>query len=329
MTRRGQRGSWQSRLLNAVLRLQRVDLRHEGHIRALRGRVERLDQWRGRLLAPCLRFRRVVLGGVPADRVQPGRGPGRRHLLYLHGGAFCFHSPWLYRGLVMDLCRRSGTVGLIPDYRLAPEHPFPAALEDSLACYRALLAQGVEPGDIVLGGDSAGGQLALALLIRARDEGLPLPACAVLVSTGGDWTLSGASFGDNAASDAMFRMESLMFLREIYLRGQPADDPLASPMFADLSGLPPLYLVASQDELMRDVSVGIASRARQAGGSAELRLWNDQCHAFPLFAFLPESARARAEIAAFIRRHLPRSTGATQAAGRLDQAPAYSFMQQV
>jgi len=305
------RSSWQSLLLNQLLRLQRVDLRHTGHIRALRRRVLALDAQRGRRLASRIRQRPCTLGDVPADYVQADASPNPRCLLYLHGGAFCIHSPWLYLALVADLCHRIGMDGVIPDYRLAPEHPFPAGLQDCLASYRALLAQGVAAHDIVVAGDSAGGQLALSMLALAAAEGLPMPSCAVLISTGGDWTLSGVSFAANIRRDVMFRMESLLFLREIYLGATAPDDPLASPLFGHFEGLPPLYLVASRDELMRDISIGITDKARAAGGTAELRLWDGVCHAFPLFGVLPESQQARADIASFVRHHLGRVAAAS------------------
>lgn len=305
-------GSWQCHTLNALLRMRRSHLESVDDLLHLRSRVSRLDRWRGCSVVNTISFERRMMNGVPVDHLKPRLRPSRGRLLYLHGGAFCFHSPWHYRRLVMDFCRKLDVHGLLPDYRLAPEHPFPAALDDCFSCYRELLNEGVSPEDIVLAGDSAGGQLALGVMLKVREAGLPQPSCAVLISTGGDWTLGGGSFIENAKRDAMFRVENLRFLRSVYLRDVPPDSPLASPLFADLHGLPPLYLVASRHEMMRDVSVAIAAKVNAAGGLAELRLWNHVCHAFPLSNFLPEAASARADIVSFIESQIRRPQEATR-----------------
>jgi epsilon-lactone hydrolase len=298
--------SWQSQLLNQILRMQRVNLQHRGHVQTLRRRVKRLDDWHGRWLSRQIHHESVCLDGVSTDLIK-GHADGTHHLLYLHGGAFCMHSPWLYRGFVAELCRELGCAGWIPNYRLAPEHPFPAGLQDCLAAYRSLLHSGIAPARIVLAGDSAGGQLALSMLALAAWEGLSMPSCVALISTGGDWTLSGPSFTANAHRDAMFEVKTLSYLREIYLDETDPADPFASPVHARFKDFPPVHLVASRDELMRDISQSLANRIRAAGGTAELRLWDGMCHAFPLFSFLPESRRARGEIVSFIRRHIGRA----------------------
>lgn len=298
--------SWQSQLLNQILRMQRVHLQHSGHLQTLRRRVKRLDDWRGRRLSRRIRHEAVCLDGVSVDLIT-SHADGSYHLLYLHGGAFCMHSPWLYRGFVADLCRELGCEGWIPNYRLAPEHPFPAGLQDCLTAYRSLLHSGIAPERIVLAADSAGGQLALSMLALANWEGLSMPSCVALISTGGDWTLSAPSFKANARRDAMFEVTTLNYLRDIYLAETDPADPFASPIHARFRDFPPMHLVASRDELMRDISQSLANSVRAAGGTAELRLWDGMCHAFPLFSFLPESRRARQEMVRFIRRHMGRA----------------------
>lgn len=294
--------SWQSRLLNLSLRLHRRIPQTVAEVQTLRRAALRADRRRG-LRDDRPPMHRLQWGKVPVDRVVDSRTETGNILLYLHGGGYCFHSPWFYGSFVHDLCQQIGASGVMPDYRLAPEHPHPAGLQDCFDCYRELLDRGYPPDRIALAGDSAGGGLVLAVLAMARERGLPMPACAVLLSTSGDWSMSVDSFHRNAERDSMLDIGAIEILKKFYLNGVAADDPLASPLLGSFEGFPPLYLTASTDELLCDISSSVVVRARASGVSAELGLWDGLCHVFPLFSFLPEAQVARKNIAAFINRH--------------------------
>jgi acetyl esterase/lipase len=295
--------SWQCLLLNWILRLRRKPLVRTGQIAALRQMTAKLDRRIERRLAGRLTMRRVELADIEGDWIPLGPRSTTRVLLYLHGGAYCLRSPWLYRDVAAQLARMVGADAFIPDYRLAPEHPHPAAVNDCFAAYRYLLDRGYAPHNIAVVGDSAGGALALSLLLLCRTNGLPQPACAALMSPGGDWTLSAASFFENADRDVMFRLQSMLFLRKLVLVNTPADDATASPVHQNFDGFPPLHLVAAEREMMRDIAVLAAERAHAAGVEHDLRIWRHPCHAFPLLGFLPEAQSARRDIASFINRH--------------------------
>ena len=196
----------------------------------------------------------VVAGGVPAEWIVPQGIPTAGVILYLHGGSFTSGSIASHRTLAGNVALASSARSLLIDYRLAPEHPFPAGLEDAAAAYEWLLSQGIAPGQIVLAGDSAGGNLTLALLVRLRDNRRPLPAAAVCMSPNPDLTYSGELWVFNAKKDVMIQERKERQAVEIYLRGADPRNPLASPSFADLRGLPPLLLqVGSYEVLQSDV----------------------------------------------------------------------------
>ena len=207
--------------------------------------------------------RRTTLGGRPALELTPTAvtSPGPGHLLYLHGGGYVIGSPDTHAGLVGELARRAGLRTTSVDYRLAPEHPFPAAVEDGLAAYRELLATGTDPRDLVVAGDSAGGGLALATLLAARDAGLPQPAAAVVFSPWVDLTVSGASIRTKADADPIFTEADIRAYADLYIGTGDRSQPLASPLFADLTGLPPLLIQVGANELLLDDAVRLAGRA--------------------------------------------------------------------
>jgi acetyl esterase/lipase len=249
---------------------------------------------------PC---RRAALGGLPCEWAEP---PGARDgvLLCLHGGGLVVGSPATERWLTTRLARDTSCRVAAPVYRLAPEHPYPAALDDAVAAYEGLLAAGVAPGRIVLAGASAGGGLVLALLLRLRDAGRPLPAGAALLSP---WTdLSGQS-------ESLATNDGLDYLERWYLpicAGRYAADdglrhPYVSPVFGDLAGLPPLLVQVGGVEVIRDDGVRAAAVARAAGVSVRLTVWPDEVHVWHQLAGLHEPAdRALAEVAAFVRERL-------------------------
>lgn len=251
-------------------------------------------------------------GGLPALWAGvAGRG-GAGVLLFLHGGAYVVGSPRTHRALAARLAAAAGLTALLPHYRRAPEHPFPTAVEDALAAYRTLLARGYPPGRIVLAGDSAGGGLALALLAILAAEGLPAPAGLVAFSPQTDLTLSGPSWQENAARDAILPAERGAEIRDMYLQGADPTDPRASPLFADWPvPPPPVLLFAAETEILRDDAVRMAARLRAAGGQAALRLAGDLPHVWPMqHRWLPEARATLAEAGAWVARVLHGETGA-------------------
>lgn len=230
-----------------------------------------------------------------------------RTVIYMHGGAYCFGSLASHRPATGYLARqvakhaKDGTGRVLSlAYRLAPEHPFPAPVEDALAWYRALLEQGTPPEQIVLAGDSAGGGLALACALAARAHQLPLPAAVVMFSPWLDLTCSGPSLKTKAFSEAMLPARLPAQAAAIYLNGHDAHDPLASPLFADLAGLPPLLTYASHAEILMSDATRLHDRAQAAGATSELHLAHTLPHAWPVMLGLPEARDTLRHVAQFI-----------------------------
>lgn len=271
----------------------------------LRGR-ERVEALASLARLPEARYalRRRELAGRPAQELAPRDTPAGAPLIYFfHGGGYTFCSPQTHTTLVARLCRAAGARALSLDYRLAPEHPFPAALDDALAGYRRLLAEGQQPDRLVLCGDSAGGGLALALLQALRDEGLPLPAGAALLSPWVDLAADDPSLQKNAPTDYLGSPGSLRRTARLYLGQTPADHPLASPLHGELAGLPPLLLHAGGAEMIRDQVVRLARRAEDAGVDVELSVFPEMIHVFHSFADLfPTGREGIAGVGAFVQR---------------------------
>jgi acetyl esterase/lipase len=290
-------------MLNALLRMT-VKPRWRPGLQAgeIRRRASLTDRRFGRG-GPAVPGEEVTLAGRPARWFgAPELATRRGTLLYLHGGAWVMHLPALYGRFAAELCVATGLRVLLVDYRLAPEHPYPAATDDCLAAYRALVEPGHTPAAVA--GDSAGGSLALVTLMRARDAGLPLPACAVLLSPSTDLTISGASAHYNAEADPMFSPAAGDLLPDLYCPGQPRHHPWLSPLFGAWQGLPPLYFVAGSTEMLLDDSIRAQDRAVQAGVEARIEVWPEVPHVFPLFDFLPEARQARRRMVEFIERHV-------------------------
>ncbi|MFL9951384.1 alpha/beta hydrolase [Paraburkholderia agricolaris] len=229
--------------------------------------------------------------------------PTQPTVLYCHGGGYYFCSPRTHRSLVFGLATRANAPVFSLDYRLAPEHPFPAALDDATAAYRQLVADGTPPESIVISGDSAGGGLALATLVALRDAGDPLPAGGLLFSPWTDLAAAGASIRNNDGLDPMFSGPAIARAAQVYLGGTPATHPYASPVYADLRGLPPLFIMAGSTEVLLDDSQRVADNARAAGVDCEFEVWKKMPHVWPLFTpFIPEGGRALDRAAAFVRR---------------------------
>jgi acetyl esterase/lipase len=241
----------------------------------------------------------VLAGGVSAEwEVVPDTNPNRV-LLFIHGGGYIMGSPNFMRLLGVKLGRATRARVLSVDYRLAPEFPFPAGLDDCLAVYRWLLREGTAPGDIVLAGDSAGGCLALMTLLRARDAGLPMPAGAIGLSPATDLAATGASYLENGPTDPVLADLGFFWWLEAYLGGIEARSPSVSPLYADLAGLPPILIQASTSEMLLDDARMFHQRARDAGVDALLQTWNDTIHVFHQFD-LPESVDALSRIGAWV-----------------------------
>ncbi len=225
-----------------------------------------------------------------------------RTVLYLHGGGYFSCSVRTHRPVCAQIARRAKAQVFSVEYRLAPEHPFPAGIEDAVAAYAQVLASGVAPANLVIAGDSAGGGLALACLLAARSRGLPMPAGVVLFSPWTDLTLSGESMRTQARHDVMFRPEHFPAVVSAYLGAHPAKDPLASPLFADLSGLPQMMIWASENEILNSDATRLHAAAKAAGVASELHTVAGLPHVWPIMVRLPESKRALGEVARFMER---------------------------
>jgi epsilon-lactone hydrolase len=250
-------------------------------------------------------FEPVDAGGLPAEWVT---APGARRenvILYLHGGGYVIGSIKTHRELAARLSRAAAARVLLIEYRLAPEHPHPAAVEDATAAYRWLLGIGVAPSRMVIGGDSAGGGLTVATLVALRDAGQPLPAAGVCLSPWVDLEGVGESMATKAAVDPMVQRDPLRKMAAMYLAGQDPRTPLAAPLYADLSGLPPLLIQVGTAETLLDDSIRLAERARKAGVAVSLETWEDMIHVWQAFAsLLPEGQQAIERIAAFIKTRI-------------------------
>jgi epsilon-lactone hydrolase len=247
----------------------------------------------------------VIAPARPAEWLRPSGVRTDAAVLYLHGGGYVIGSPRSHRHLAAAIARAAGTAALLVDYRLAPEHPFPAALDDALAAYQWLLGRGLVPGRIVVAGDSAGGGLTVATLLAARDRSLPLPAAGVCISPWVDLTCSGATYATKAAVDPIVTRQSVSMMAEAYTgRGDPKA-PLVSPLYADLRGLPPLLVHVGSDEVLLDDALGLADRARTAGVDVTLEEWPAMIHVWHWFLpMLAEAERAVGVIGRFARARI-------------------------
>ena len=297
------RASWQAQLAALVVR-RRVrpalaDMRNIAAVRAAFGRP--LSAAKG------VRYTAATAGGVPGEWVEaehPGSGP-LTTLLYLHGGGFVGCSPQTHRPLTAAFALLGFRV-FVPDYRLAPENPFPAAPTDVLAVYRALRAQ-VPEQRMVVAGDSAGGNLALGLTLTLRDAGEALPAALALFSPALDLLGSSPSMRLNAERDAMFNPDQLPHLAEAYLAGADPTQPLASPLFGDMTGLPPMLVHVGESEVLRDDAVRLAQKAREAGVTVELKIFPAVFHVWQMVRQLPEARQSVRAAADFLLTIQPTS----------------------
>jgi monoterpene epsilon-lactone hydrolase len=248
----------------------------------------------------------VSAGGVDGEWISPTNAPEGKAILYFHGGGFRIGSVSSHRDLISQIAIASGCRVLAVNYRLAPEHRFPAALDDAIAAYGWMLDRGLTSDNVAFAGDSAGGNLVLAAMLALRERRLPLPVSAVLMSPWTDLAATGASYVSRAEADPIHQRPMILALARNYLGGQGDPyDPLVSPLYAELRGLPPLLIQVGDRETVLDDSVMFADMARAAGVDVDLEVWDGMIHVFQMFgAELPEAHQAIASIAGFLNRHL-------------------------
>ena len=250
-----------------------------------------------------VRCQPVGAGGVPAEWISAPGVLEERVIYYLHGGGYVNGSINTHREMASRLSRSAAARVLLIDYRLAPENPFPAAVEDSVKGYRWLLSKSVHPSKVVIAGESAGGGLTVATLVALRDQGEPLPSAAIPVSPWADMEATGESMKTKAEVDPLVSRQDLLMFAKTYLGEKDPRIPLASPLYADLKGLPPLLILVGTAEVLLDDAVRLAARAREAGLEVILEPWEDMIHMWHLFPMLPEAQQAMDRIGDFVKKH--------------------------
>jgi monoterpene epsilon-lactone hydrolase len=295
--------SLQARLLSAYIRMAIKPRSRQGFDVVWARRVLGDPPLQPRV-SPRFMVEPIRLGGAPGEAVRPsGLERPRRTILFLHGGGYYFGSAQSHRAITFALAQSLQARVVAVNYRLAPEHPYPAALDDAVAAVLDLYA-GVSPHDLALCGDSAGGGLALSTLLRLRDAGYPLPACAALFSPWTDLAATGPSIAANDKRDALFHGDCIAADARHYLAGRDPRDPGASPLYADLAGLPPLLCQVSGTEVLLDDSLRLVRKARLAGVAARCQIWSDLPHVWQLYpGFLPEARQALNDACRFIRAY--------------------------
>lgn len=254
--------------------------------------------------AADMKYEAFTLNGLPAEWVTPPVISGNKVVLYLHGGGYTIGSINTHRNLAGSIARSAEARALLVEYRLAPENKFPAAVEDAVEAYHWLLSNQFDPGQIFLAGDSAGGGLILATMLSLRDAGEPLPAAAVCLSPWTDLAGTGESMVTNAKADPWLNAEGLIPAGQLYLGGADPRTPLASPLYADLSGLPPLLIQVGTAEILLSDATRLAEKAEAAGVDVTLEVWDGMMHVFQAFSSrIPEGKKAVHSIGSFIKKH--------------------------
>lgn len=256
----------------------------------------------------------VAAGGVRCEWFVPQNSPKDQVLLFLHGGGFIYGLSDVHRQMVIYLARKMGIRTLMVDYRTAPEHPFPAALDDCVTAYRWLLKQGFSTPNIVIAGDSAGGNLTITTLMKLRDSGDPLPAAAACLSPVIDMTDREEHF--KGFHDPLLHPKAGRIYRESYVAKNDAHNPLISPVFGDWHGLPPLMVHAGEDEILREDAVHIEELAKAAGVDVQLEIYPRMWHDWQLYLTLPQAVQSLADIMQFLKSHLGSAVEEPQAHAR-------------
>jgi epsilon-lactone hydrolase len=243
----------------------------------------------------------IQIEGIYSEWISTNQTEEDKVILYLHGGGYGYCSADTHRSLAARIMIESGVKVLLPEYRLAPEHPFPAAIEDTLTIYRWLLKQGYKSSNIMFAGDSAGGGLSVAATLMLRDLSEPLPAAVICLSPWVDLTSSGESYKENNEIDPYLRKDLVRITAQAYAGGESLDHRLISPVFADLSGFPPLFIQVGSIEILLSDAQLLADRARQAGVEVQLEVWDGMWHVWQISNRLPEAKKATKEIGSFVK----------------------------
>ena len=293
-----------SRGMKSVLKILKENRKREIKRRVEEGRsgLEELSR-----LAPLFKdskLEKVDADGVPAAWVITPEVAKDRAILYLHGGGYIEGSIISHQDLAQRISSVSKTKVLLLDYRLAPEHPFPAALEDSISAYKWLInSKGYNPTNLIIAGDSAGGGLTIATLVKLRDQGIPLPAAGVCLSPWTDLALTGESMKLKIQEDPFVSPDGLMFDARLYLGKTDPKNPYASPLYADFRGLPPLCIQVGSAEILLDDATRLVKRAKEAGVEVQLDIWEGMIHVFQVFAVMaPEGREGINKIGEFIKK---------------------------
>ncbi len=291
--------SWQTKALNLVLHqtIKRI-MSGRGSVEETRRFIEAKGRTR---LPPDMRVEPVAANAFRGEWIRTPESSEERTLLYLPGGGFMLPASAQVPLLIARINREAGTRAMLVHYRLAPEHPFPAGLEDCLAAYRHLLDLGTDPKRIVIAGDSAGGGLTLSTLLALRDDGDPLPAGAVVISPFTDFSFGGESRFANARHDPMLSPDGIREMNALYLDDALHDNPLISPVYGDFHGLPPVLAQVGSTEILLDDARRVAARAVAQGVDFEVEVWEQVPHVWHVWSFLPETKAATTRIAQFIR----------------------------
>ncbi|MBQ0718946.1 MAG: alpha/beta hydrolase [Gammaproteobacteria bacterium] len=293
--------SFRSQLVASIMRLtMKKKLGKSGDPATERAFLEKMSAMSSR--RPLGKY--DVVGGVSGEWQQAALGSADNVILYLHGGGYVLGSPASHRDMVGAIADAAQARAFMVDYRLAPETAFPGAVDDAVAAYKGLLENGEKPEKIIIAGDSAGGGMTMATLIALRDEGVELPAAAVCLSPWADLTFTGDSMIVKDKVDAMLSRSTLSWFADQYLAGQDASQPLASPIFADLSGLPPVLIHVGSEEVLLDDAIRLNKAAKKAGVDVTLEVWDGQMHVFQLMsAIVPEGKHAVQVIGTFVKSH--------------------------
>jgi acetyl esterase/lipase len=290
--------SWQTKALNLVLHFTVKRLMTNGSLQETRRFVEARRKPR---LPPRVEMEPVQAHAFRGDWIRTPRSSENMTLLYLPGGGFVLPASAQVPLLVSRICRESGARALLVHYRLAPEHPFPAGLEDCLAAYRYLLDLGTDPKSIVIAGDSAGGGLTLSTLLALRDDGDPLPAGAVVISPFTDFSFGGESRFANSRHDPMLSADGIKEMNALYLDDTLHDNPLVSPVYGDFRGLPPILAQVGSTEVLLDDTRRAGARAVSQGVDFRVEVWEQVPHVWHVWSFLPETLQAIVHIGEFMR----------------------------
>ena len=250
-------------------------------------------------------FSRFNVNGIAAAHFKPQKANKNIIMLYFHGGAYALGSVQTHKALIARIARNAGIYALAIDYRLAPEHPFPAAVDDAIAAYKWLLEKKYSPKNIIFAGDSAGGGLSLASILKLKEENMPLPAAAICISPWTDLLATGNSINEKATIDPMLTPTLVHHYADMYANGEDKKNPFISPLYGDFSGFPPIFIQVGTAEILLDDAKRLAQKARAEGVQVELEIWDEMIHVFQAcYPYLPEAKKAIDSIAEYIKKNI-------------------------